>query len=235
MLDHLLGKYKEILSPVCLPVNSPEKAAELIDRVAKEKGVIGAMVPSISPTLAGDKTWDPIYEAAESNGLPICMHSNTDRVGFFSGIERFVELHTLCRPVTLATQMTSMVFNGVPERFRKLKFVFVEGGLTWIPWIMQRMDSEYILRREEAPSLSKLPSDYVKEFYFTSQPLEYTEERDLQYCFDKIGAEDHLLYASDFPHWDFDVPSTIYDLSFLTARAKTKILGENAQKLFKIN
>lgn len=235
MLEHFLGKYPEMLSPVCLPVNSPDKAAELIDRVGKEKGVIGAMVPSTSPTLAGNKKWDPIYEAAESKGLTICMHSNTYSGGFFSDFDKFIGLHTLCRPLTLATQMTSMVFAGVPERFKKLKFVFIEGGVSWIPWIMQRMDSEYILRRDEAPVLTKMPSDYVKDFYFTSQPLEYTDEADLEYSFKKIDAENHLMYASDYPHWDFDVPSTIYDLSFLSTNAKKKILGETARAVFKIN
>ncbi|MHB1908506.1 MAG: amidohydrolase family protein [Nitrososphaerales archaeon] len=235
MLEHFLGKYKEMLSPVCLPVNSPDKAAELIDRVGKEKGVIGAMVPSTSPTLAGNKKWDPIYEAAESKSLTICMHSNTYSGGFFSDFDKFIGLHTLCRPVTLATQLTSIVLNGVPERFKKLKFVFVEGGVSWIPWIMQRMDSEYILRRDEAPILTKMPSDYVREFYFTSQPLEYANEEDLEYAFNKIGAENHLMYASDYPHWDFDVPSTIYDLSFLSLKAKKNILGETAKRVFKIN
>jgi hypothetical protein len=40
-----------------------------------------------------------------------------------------------------------------------------------------------------------------------------------------IDAEDHLLYASDYPHWDFDLPSVIYDLPFLKEETKRKILG----------
>jgi predicted TIM-barrel fold metal-dependent hydrolase len=41
--------------------------------------------------------------------------------------------------------------------------------------------------------------------------------------------------ASDFPHWDFNLPSTVYDLPFLTERAKRRILGENARHLFKLD
>jgi len=59
--------------------------------------------------------------------------------------------------------------------------------------------------------------------------------KDREAAFKMIGAEDHLLYASDYPHWDMDVPSVIYDLPFLSMTAKKKILGENAAKLFKIN
>jgi len=234
MLEHFLGKYPEILSPVCVPVNSPDKAAELIHRIGPEKGVIGVMIPSMTPTLAGDDSWDPIYEAAQEEDLPICMHSNNYVGGFFGGFQKFIGVHALSRPVTMAIQVTSIVLNGVPERFPKLKFLFIEGGVTWIPWIMQRLDAVYLMRREEAPLLTKKPSEYIKDFYFTSQPLEFTEMSDLNYSFKKFDAENHLLFASDYPHWDFDLPSSIYDLPFLTETAKRKILGQNAAKFFGI-
>ena len=47
-----------------------------------------------------------------------------------------------------------------------------------------------------------------------------------------IKAETQLLYSSDYPHWDFDLPSTIYDLPFLSEAAKRNILGGNAARLF---
>jgi predicted TIM-barrel fold metal-dependent hydrolase len=50
-----------------------------------------------------------------------------------------------------------------------------------------------------------------------------------------IAAETQLLYSSDYPHWDMDLPSTIYDLPFLSLPAKKNILGENARKLFKLD
>ena len=49
-----------------------------------------------------------------------------------------------------------------------------------------------------------------------------------------MNAETQLLYSSDYPHWDMDLPSTIYDLPFLSEQAKRNILGENARKLFKL-
>ena len=49
-----------------------------------------------------------------------------------------------------------------------------------------------------------------------------------------VKAETQLLYSSDYPHWDFDLPSTIYDLPFLKEKAKRDILGGNAVKLFNL-
>jgi hypothetical protein len=57
----------------------------------------------------------------------------------------------------------------------------------------------------------------------------------LQETFKMINAETQLLYASDYPHWDMDLPSTIYDLPFLSPQAKRNILGESARKLFKLD
>ena len=47
-----------------------------------------------------------------------------------------------------------------------------------------------------------------------------------------MKAETQLLYASDWPHWDFDAPSSVYDLPFLDDDAKKGIMGRNAARLF---
>jgi uncharacterized protein len=47
-------------------------------------------------------------------------------------------------------------------------------------------------------------------------------------------AETQLLYASDYPHWDFDLPSRIWDLPFLSEKARHNILGGTAARLFKL-
>jgi uncharacterized protein len=57
---------------------------------------------------------------------------------------------------------------------------------------------------------------------------------EMEMVFKSFDAENKLLYASDYPHQDFDTPSTIYDLPFLSEKAKRKILGENALNLFGI-
>jgi predicted TIM-barrel fold metal-dependent hydrolase len=49
-----------------------------------------------------------------------------------------------------------------------------------------------------------------------------------------INAETQLMYSSDYPHWDFDLPSVIYDLPFLSEQAKKNILGETARQVFNL-
>src|SRR3546814_13032172 len=74
----------------------------------------------------------------------------------------------------------------------------------------------------ECPSLKRLPSEYMQEMYFTSQPLEMpnpTQQYLMEATFKAIKADTQLLYSSDYPHWDMDVPSVIWDLPFQIGRA----------------
>jgi hypothetical protein len=64
--------------------------------------------------------------------------------------------------------------------------------------------------------------------------MERVDEVALECTFRMINAETQLLYASDYPHWDFDLPSTVWDLPFLSEKAKHNILGGTAARLFKL-
>ena len=92
-----------------------------------------------------------------------------------------------------------------------------------------------MMRSSEAPLLKRKPSEYIKEMYFSSQPVECQHPKLMEATFEAINAETQLLWCSDWPHWDFDGPSVIWDLPFLSERAKKRILGENAAKLFNLD
>jgi hypothetical protein len=75
----------------------------------------------------------------------------------------------------------------------------------------------------------------MREMYYSTQPMEMVNNREaLELTFKMINAETQLMYASDYPHWDTDLPSTIYDLPFLGEQAKRNILGGNAKRVFNL-
>ena len=125
----------------------------------------------------------------------------------------------------LNREVRQLLEHGMPV-------IWIEAGLSWIPFVMQRIDHEYMLRPSECPLLKKKPSDYMREMYYTTQPLEVTDMIQLESTFRMLNAETQLFYASDYPHWDFDVPSIVWDLPFLTEKARLNILGGNAARLF---
>ena len=143
---------------------------------------------------------------------------------------------TLGFPLYNMVHLTNWVVNGMPERFPGLKLIWIEAGLAWVPFLMHRLDNEYRMRSSECPALKRLPSEYMRDMFYSSQPMEMPSRmEELEHMFKMISAETQLLYASDYPHWDMDLPSTIWDLPFLTERAKRNILGESAMRLFNLD
>jgi len=129
--------------------------------------------------------------------------------------------------------LISMVTTGVPVRFPRLRIGFTEAGISWVPFIMWRLDKEYNEMRREVPFLEDRPSRYVRQMYFVTQPVEEPENpRHLAATIDVIGDE-HVLFASDWPHHDFDHPRQVFDLP-LSVETKRRIMGENALRLFGI-
>jgi len=64
--------------------------------------------------------------------------------------------------------------------------------------------------------------------------MEIQDYNAMETTFRMINAETQLVYSSDYPHWDFDLPATIWDLPFLSEKAKHNILGGTAARLFKL-
>jgi len=235
MVETLLKADDAIKSMLYLPFSDPDAALRTVEEFGEEPGVIGFLVTSVRNKPVQDNQYMKVYAALEERGLPIAFHG-----GYYwqepviAQLQRFVGMHSVAFVLWNLVHLTNWVLHGIPERFPKLKTIWIESGVSWIPFTMQRLDNEYMLRSSEAPMLKRLPSEYIREMFFSSQPLERNDLEALEFNFKKINAETQLLYASDWPHQDFDLPSTIFDLPFLSDRAKRNILGESALKLFNL-
>ena len=216
----------------------PEESAAEIERVGGEEGIVGIMITDIGPTQPmGDSSYEPIYEAAEKHDLPIILHSTTGIIPGFpvAGMKpkNFAEFHTLGHTVPKMWHANSLVLRGIPEKY-DVDFGFWEGGLSWVPALGERLDREYLERNSEFADLSKLPSKYLSDFYYGTQPLpeEATTMVDIVDMMERADLEDQLVYTSDHPHQDFDAPQAITNLDGLSDTQRRKILHENAQELF---
>src|SRR5437763_7391996 len=223
-----------MVSMLYLPMNDPVAALKMVEDFGDRKGVVGFLVTTVRYKPLYDNSYMKLYAALQERGLPLAFHSATNWGDQSMHItNRFIATHALGFTWFNIVHMTNWVVNGIPERFPGLKSIWIESGLAWVPFLMQRLDNEYMMRSSEAPSLKRKPSDYMREMYYTSQPMEMINNMTmLEETFKMIAAETQLLYSSDYPHWDMDLPSTIYDLPFLSEQSKRNILGGNAQRLF---
>ena len=223
-------------SMLCLPFSDPEASLRHVETFGDRKHVGGFMVTTVRSHMAVyDNAYMKLYRAMEERGLVLSFHSGPNwGEPIYKSCNRFLSAHALGFTWYNILQCTNWVINGMGERFPKLPVIWIESGLAWVPFLMQRLDHEYMLRPSEAPLLKKRPSDYMRDMYYSTQPIEIQDYEAMECSFRMMNAETQLLYSSDYPHWDFDLPSTIWDLPFLSEKAKHNILGGTAARLFKL-
>src|SRR5262249_38598919 len=163
LVDEWLTEDNGLKGAIIAPHHDPVVAAGDIRRYAGHKHVVAVYLPtSCVEPLYGDRRYDPVYDAAQETGLPVMLHSvNAVHPNFpfnLQGYHTIFASHTLAHPMALIANLVSMIETGVPVRFPRLKIVFTEGGIGWVPWIMWRLDKEYAERRREVPFLTDRPS-----------------------------------------------------------------------------
>ncbi len=225
-----------LFSMLSLPFSDPDACLRQVETFGDRKGVGGFMVTTVRPKMGVyDNAYMKVYRAIEERGLVLSFHSGPSWGDHaFQSCNRFLAAHALGFSWYNILHCTNWIVNGMGERFPKMPVIWIEAGLSWIPFVMQRIDHEFMLRPSECPLLKKKPSDYMRDMYYSVQPMEIQDMEALECTFRMMDAENTLLYASDYPHWDFDLPSTIWDLPFVSDRARHNILGGTAHKLFKL-
>lgn len=244
LLDQFLDVYDEFKGLATLTTQDPAAAAEELDRVGSEKQIVGAYVHDTGPNPPlGDPMYDPIWAAAEDIGLNVAFHGSAN--GFMyefprqnQSLNQFLGVHVLSHPWSHMLTLTSLLVEGVVEKFPNLEFAFLEAGLSWVPYLMFRLNKEYSIRRSEAPLLEKSPEEYIRDqMYFASQPLEEPNKAsDLESIIDVVGA-DSVLFATDYPHWDFDSPDALdrHLRDAFTPEERTQVMSGNATEFFSLN
>jgi predicted TIM-barrel fold metal-dependent hydrolase len=219
---------------IVLPCDEGDLAAEEIDRLAGHPGFVQALMLVRTLEPLGKRRYWPIYAACERRGLPLGIH-----FGGYSGHpisssgwpSFYLEDHT-GMAMAFQAQLVSLVFEGVFERFPGLRVVCIEGGVAWLPALAWRMDRLFDELREEVPELRRRPSEYLREHvWVTTQPVEEPDRPEqLLQVFERIG-RDRLLFATDYPHWDYDDPVRAFPAP-LPAGLRERVYAGNARDLY---
>lgn len=220
-----------------LTPQDPTAAAAELRRCVTEYGFVGGMLPADGYHLLGHRRFDPIYAEAQALGVPLAIHgTGTDWTLWGpEPFPKFIQAHTCSHAFAQMRQITSMIFEGVPERFPRLTLAYLEAGAGWVPYWVQRMDEEFEKRGHvEARELPRKPSDYVRSgrIYFSLE----ADEPLLPQALAWVGAG-QFLYASDFPHWDHSYPRSAKELAErddVTEDQKRKIFSENPRRFYQL-
>ncbi len=219
---------------IVVPYEFADAAVAEIEHWAAHKDFVQVLMLSRTAEPLGNRRYWPIYQAAEKAGLPVSIHafgyggSPITATGWPSYyIEEMTGHAQSCQ-----AGLSSLVIEGVFERFPALKVILVEAGFAWAPALAWRLDKAWKTLRAETPHLKLAPSEYIRrQVWWTTQPMEEPDPR--EHLLDTIGwiGWDRLLFATDYPHWDFDDPSHAFPQKMTEAQRRRLFLG-NAREVY---
>ncbi len=223
-----------------VPLRDAVEAAAEAKRAVNDLGAVGVMVQPYAGDLhLCDPEVDALWSAVDLMGVPVGIHGSRHTCAPHLRSESFrnqARFYALSHPFQQQVAMGDLVLGGVLERFPHLKVVFLESGVGWMPTYIDRLDEAYQSVREDwhhaEVDLARQPSEYIRcgSCWFSCEP----DEPNLNAAVDYLG-EDHVIYASDYPHFDCSFPDSVRELveeSGLSDRIVSKVGGSNGRALY---
>jgi uncharacterized protein len=222
-----------------VPAQWPEAAAAEIRRLGGRDEFVGVFLPGAARIPYGNPVYDPIWKAVADRGLAVSVHTHFESVGIAGPLtaagmpDYYAEYHTLCGS-GMYGHLISILCHGIFERFPGTRVAMVEGGLVPFVGLLWRLDTNWKACRGEMPWCRRRPSEYVWEHVrFATQPLESPDDPEqLVRAIEFLRPAETLMYASDFPHWDFDEPEQT--LRQLPAEWREGVRWRNAAEFFRL-
>ena len=231
------SKESRLKASLMVPYEDPSASVKEIDLWGGDSNFAQILLLSRTAEPLGQRKYWPIFEAACRASLPVAVHAfgygGAPVTG--GGWPSFYIEEMVGHAENTQSLLTSMVFEGVFERFPTLKLILVEAGFAWLPALSWRLDKLWKRMRAEIPHVTRPPSELIRQHvWLTTQPMEEPEPREhLLDTIEWIGWE-KLLFATDYPHWDFDEPSRALPIR-VGKEQKEAFFLKNALELYNLN
>jgi len=239
-LEVWAGTHPGRIIPLQLPgLADGEMAAAEVRRNA-ELGFRAVSFPEFPPQLGLPSLfsghWDPFFAACEQTATVVCLHTGASSWAPLPSPDPPFELLPTLFPVNALIAAGEWLWSGVPLRFPNLAIALSEGGMGWVPMLMDRVD--YVVGHsasgtESGAWRSDLPPSEVlaRNFWFCT-----IEDRSVVPLRHRIGV-DHIMVESDYPHADSTWPDTqqvlIDTMGELPEDELRAVAAGNAARLFR--
>jgi predicted TIM-barrel fold metal-dependent hydrolase len=224
----------ELFGVATLSPQDPESAAGELRRCVEEHGFVAGTIrpnPTMEGKTVAHPSLYPIWETAQDLGVPICLHSGSNGWQNFLGRDRAntpVVRHIMDHAFEMMAAFGAMYESGLFERFPTLGVGFMESSASWAPFWLDRLDEHVeTWGFSLPPEVKRLPSEVFRQQCAIGGE---GEEPMLPYVQDRLGS-DRVMWASDFPHFDCQVPgltAPVQDRNDLTDEQRTGFLAKAA-------
>lgn len=193
---------------IVVPWQNPDRAAEEIERCAADRRFVQVLMPAMAEAPLGRRHYWPIYAAAAKHGLPVGVHAGSayrfpvTPVGWPS----YYAEDYAAQSLAFQGQLGSLICEGVFSKFPDLKVVLIESGVSWYTPFLWRLTKFWRGTRSEVPWVDRPPIEIARDHIrLTAQPFDAPKDAEVvARIVDQLQSDATLLFASDYPHWQFD-------------------------------
>ena len=230
--------YPERLYPVAiLPLKDVNASVAELQRCAGLGFKAACLRPNPDPfthITVDDPSLEPLWSAAEEAALPVTFHEGVNPLLPFAGLDRchsMFDWHVVSHPFEQMLAVLNLVSSGVMERHPNLRFGFMESNCGWLPYWLERMDSNWRNLSWQVPEVKRPPSEYfARQCAITCE----ADEAAVPAVAALVGG-DAIMWSSDYPHYDAEFPGVVKELfgrDDLTDGLRAAVAAANADRFF---
>lgn len=228
-------RYNDRLKGVALlPIQDPAGAVAELRRAVCVLGMVAGMLPSNPISVrrhVSHKDFWPIYAEAERLDVPIAFHGGAYQDLGFNTFTSFAATRAIGHPWPLAVCTTGLIVDGVLDAFPRLRVGLMEGGASWLDFVVDRLDRE---AKYGGLKLERPVASYFSQIYLSVEGFDPA----LGHAIEKIGAQS-FMYSTDYPH-EIAPDDIIRSLAEMRGRndldpaVRKAVLEDNARRLYRI-
>jgi aminocarboxymuconate-semialdehyde decarboxylase len=216
---HLIGSFS-------LPMQDMKLALRELDYA---HGTLGLKVANMSSNSGGaylgDPKFGPFWEAVEALDIPVWIHPHGVQGAEF---QKYALWNGVGQPIEETLVIASIIYEGIFESFPKVKVIMAHGG-GYLPHYIGRLDRNYSQHPVSTVNLKRLPSEYLKCFYFDTCVYATSV---LENLIRQVGVE-RIVLGSDYPVGEKDPVGFIRqcanlsesDVAMITQETPARLLG----------
>lgn len=227
MAQSIAGSGRRLLAHATLHLADPQAAARELERCATKLGMTGCMIATNFPGgELHENRFDALWEAAQALDIPVVLHPMMDGPAacMLQKLPRFKNLYG--RTIDTTITAAQLILAGVFDRYPRLRLVLVHGG-GFLPYQTGRLDREF------GEKGKKLPSEYVKQFYYDTV---FMSTPALQMLFSLVGTG-QVMIGSDYAAGPVERPgpklTEALDATGIGVAARKSIVRDTAAALFR--
>lgn len=180
--------------------------------------------------------WEPLWKTCNDLQIVINIHIGSGAQAPHASMESPIDAWITTMPISIVNSAADWIYLEALRRYDNLKISLSEGGIGWIPYLLERIDFSYEHHKEwtHANFDGRLPSDIFRDHFLTC----FIDDKFGLANIDAIG-EDSIAYECDYPHSDTlwpEAPEHLHrSITHLSETAINKVTHENAMRWFQFD